>query len=91
MNSLVGREGVEKAFESYLHGTKGTRIITTNEEGKITGELYTKEPQPGGTVALTLDIDVQEDTEKSLAQTIEAMTAKDGIVRGAGHGQLSYL
>mgnify|MGYP000765754256 FL=1 len=82
MNSLVGREGVEKAFESYLHGTKGTRIITTNEEGKITGELYTKEPQPGGTVALTLDIDVQEDTEKSLAQTIQAMTAKDGIVRG---------
>ena len=82
MNSLVGREGAEKAFESYLHGTKGTRIITTNEEGKITGELYTKEPQPGGTVALTLDIDVQEDTEKSLAQTIEAMTAKDGIVRG---------
>ena len=82
MNSLVGREGAEKAFESYLHGTKGTRIITTNEEGKITGELYTKEPQPGGTVALTLDIDVQEDTEKSLAQTIQAMTAKDGIVRG---------
>ena len=82
MNSLVGREGAEKAFESYLHGTKGTRIITTNEEGKITGELYTKEPQPGGTVALTLDIDVQEDTEKSLAQTIEAMTAKDGVVRG---------
>ena len=33
-------------------------------------------------MALTLDIDVQEDTEKSLAQTIEAMTAKDGIVRG---------
>ena len=32
MNSLVGREGAEKAFESYLHGTKGTRIITTNEE-----------------------------------------------------------
>ena len=34
-------EGAEKAFESYLHGTKGTRIITTNQEGKITGELYT--------------------------------------------------
>ena len=81
MNSLVGREGAEKAFESYLHGTKGTRIIT-NQEGKITGELYTKEPQPGGTVALTLDIDLQEDTEKSLAQTIQAMTQKDGVVRG---------
>lgn len=82
MNSLVGREGVEKAFESYLHGTNGTRIITTNQEGKITGELYTKEPQPGGTVALTLDIDLQEDTEESLAATIGAMTEADGIVRG---------
>jgi putative ABC transport system permease protein len=75
MNSLVGREGAEKAFESYLHGTKGTRIITTNEEGKITGELYTKEPQPGGTVALTLDIDVQEDTLSSYPVTIEAESA----------------
>ena len=82
MNSLVGREGAEKAFESYLHGTKGTRIITTNQEGKITGELYTKEPQPGGTVALTLDNDLQEDTEKSQAKTNKTMTQKDGVVRG---------
>ena len=57
MNDLVGKDGVEKAFESYLRGTDGRRLITTDETGKITGELYTREPQPGGTVALTLDIE----------------------------------
>ena len=80
--STVGISGVENAFEDYLHGSDGKRLVTLNESGKITGELYTKEPQPGGTVALTLDIDLQEDTEKSLAQTIQAMTQKDGVVRG---------
>lgn len=83
MNTLVGRDGVEKAFEDYLHGTNGTRLITTNTDGKITGELYTKEPQPGNTVALTLDIDLQADTEKALANTVQEMTRSDGITRGA--------
>ena len=83
MNTLVGRDGVEKAFEDYLHGTNGTRLITTNTEGKITGELYTKEPQPGNTVALTLDIDLQADTEKALEKTVQGMTSSDGITRGA--------
>ena len=83
MNTLVGRDGVEEAFEDYLHGTNGTRLITTDADGKITGELYTKEPQPGNTVALTLDIDLQADTEKALAATVQEMTEADGLTRGA--------
>ena len=47
MNALVGKAGVEKAFESYLKGTNGTKIITTDASGKKTGEFYSKEPQPG--------------------------------------------
>lgn len=77
MNDLVGKDGVEKAFESYLRGTDGRRLITTDETGKITGELYTREPQPGGTVALTLDIDLQADVEVALAETISGMIDKD--------------
>lgn len=46
MNDLVGKDGVEKAFEEYLHGNDGKRLITTDENGKITGELYTREPSP---------------------------------------------
>lgn len=84
MDALVGKDGVEKAFEQYLHGKDGTRLITTNSEGKTTGELYTKDPEPGNTVALTIDIDLQKAVEDALAKRISEMTANDGIQRGGG-------
>lgn len=89
MNDLVGKDGVEKAFESYLRSTDGRRLITTDETGKITGELYTREPQPGGTVALTLDIDLQADVEAALAETISGMIDKDSNERGGAAAVVS--
>lgn len=89
MNDLVGKDGVEKAFESYLRGTDGRRLITTDETGKIPGELYTREPQPGGTVALTLDIDLQADVEAALAETISGMIDKDSNERGGAAAVVS--
>lgn len=89
MNDLVGKDGVEKAFEEYLRGTDGRRLITTDEDGKLTGELYTREPQPGGTVALTLDIDLQADVERALAQTITGMIDEDSSERGGAAAVVS--
>ena len=89
MNDLVGKDGVEKAFEEYLRGTDGRRLITTDEDGKLTGELYTREPQPGGTVALTLDIDLQGDVEEALANTISGMIDEDSNERGGAAAVVS--
>jgi len=89
MNDLVGKDGVEKAFEEYLRGTDGRRLITTDEDGKLTGDLYTREPQPGGTVALTLDIDLQADVERALAQTITGMIDEDSNERGGAAAVVS--
>ena len=82
MDALVGKGGVEEAFEEYLHGTNGTRLITTDDSGRITGMLYTRDPQPGNTVALTLDIDLQQDVENALAKTIRDMQDEDSEERG---------
>lgn len=84
MSDLIGLSGAELAFESYLRGEDGQRAITTNEEGKITGELYTKEPEPGGNVALTIDIDFQAQVEAILADAVAEMNEEDGdLTRGA--------
>jgi len=83
MNAYVGYDGVELAFEDYLRGRNGRRIVETNTAGKVTGEIYSVEPEPGNTVALTLDIDFQEDVERILAETVESMTAEDDTDRGA--------
>lgn len=81
--TIVGQSGAEAAFEEYLHGSDGKRLVTMNDSGKVTGEVYSVEPKPGSTVALTIDIDFQADVEDAIAATVEAMTAEDGIDRGA--------
>ncbi len=83
INAVIGKSGVEAAFEEYLHGTGGRRISNTNDEGKVTSELYTQEPQPGDTVELTIDLPFQEQVEQLLADRVDRMTAEDGVARGA--------
>ena len=84
MNTLVGKDGVELAFErDYLHGSNGTKLITSNSDGKITGEVYVSKPRPGNTVALTLDIDLQEAVETSLAQHVQEIRRRNGKAQGA--------
>ena len=81
----IGRSGVEAAFEDYLRGTDGRRVVSSNADGKTTGVYYSKEPQPGSTVELTIDLEFQEKVENALAATVEKMDAEDGRDdRGAG-------
>ncbi len=89
MDALVGKGGVEEAFESYLHSTNGVKLVTTDKNGKVTGELYAKEPQPGNTVALTIDLDLQKVTEDSLAEKIGSMEKRDGLTRGGAAAVVS--
>ena len=85
MDDWVGKSGVESAFESYLRGTDGTRVVSTNSDGKITSELYTTAPQPGNTVALTLDLKLEATVETALGNTVKKMDEEDGNTsRGAG-------
>lgn len=73
----VGKDGAEKAFETWLAGRDGSRLITTNQDGKITSEIYSIEPEPGGAVALTIDIDFQAEVEAILAQSVLTMNEND--------------
>ena len=79
MNAIIGKSGVEAAFEPYLQGKNGTRIVSTNEEGKVTGEYYSKAPQPGYTVELTIDEPFQQAVEEALDKTISAINEKDHL------------
>ncbi len=73
MNDIVGRDGAEKAFEKYLHGTPGVRTEQQNSAGKVQNVIYTKDPTPGQNVYLTIDIRLQERVERILAEGIAAL------------------
>lgn len=83
MDALVGVDGVEAAFEDYLRGYDGTRLLTLDDSGRVIASDYETRPQSGSTVALTLDIDFQGQVETILATTADAMTEEDGFSRGA--------
>ena len=68
LDAIVGKDGVELAFEQELRGTPGVREIETNQAGKIVSETYRTEPEPGSNIFLTLDINLQGATERILAE-----------------------
>jgi penicillin-binding protein 2 len=74
-NSIVGKDGAEKAFEQYLHGTDGSQVITKSDNGTVMDVNTTKEPSPGENVFLSIDIGLQAVCEDSLAARIDMINA----------------
>lgn len=70
MNALVGKAGVEQAFEDYLHGSSGTKYTTVSSDGEVLEEYFSKVPQPGNNVEISIDISLQAVAEKALEDVI---------------------
>ena len=70
MDTKVGRDGVEKAFETYLHGTNGQMKTTVTADGTILEQRYTKVPEPGANVELAIDINLQTVAAQALENVI---------------------
>jgi len=78
MDAVVGKNGVEYAFESYLHGTDGTQTTTVTSSGAVKNVIYSEKPVPGKNVVLTLDIGLQGAAENILAERITALNNARG-------------
>ena len=46
-DAMVGKDGIEYAFENYLHGKDGEVIEYRNAAGTILSTVYLEEPEPG--------------------------------------------
>ena len=85
LDATIGKSGTEAAFEEFLHGEDGRRVLSVSEDGVITGEYYSKKPEPGSTVELTIDLEFQEAVEAALEETVTTMNEADHQTsRGAG-------
>ncbi len=71
MNATVGKSGCEAAFEEYLHGQDGVKVIVEDKDGNIVREYMKSEAVAGQDVYLTIDIELQIAAEEALAENID--------------------
>ncbi|HYL70433.1 MAG TPA: penicillin-binding protein 2, partial [Candidatus Dormibacteraeota bacterium] len=82
--SLIGKLGVESAYEPKLHGTNGFREVLVNAQGRsverqgpFVQSLRTKAPTAGEDLVLSIDLNVQRTAEAALAGHRGAVVALD--------------
>ena len=77
----IGKTGLEQSYERTLHGTTGFEQVETDAGGRIMlgASVRTLAPRtapvPGNTLALTLDIRLQEAAERAFGENRGALVA----------------
>src|SRR5579863_7183759 len=82
--TLIGKLGVESAFEPQLHGHNGFRQILVNAQGRSVQRqgayapvLHSQPPTPGDDLVLSLDLAAQQAAEDGLGDHRGAVVAID--------------
>jgi len=75
MGDIVGKAGVEAAFESTLRGTWGGKQVEVDANGRVWRVLGQKPPRSGNTQRLTIDIDLQKAATSALGDRKGAVVA----------------
>lgn len=107
MTDIVGKTGLEEAYEEVLRGKKGETTFYVDNMGNVTETVSTTEPEAGNDVYLTIDRDIQKYTyqliEEKLAGIIlsklenvldyDASTAEDSseIMIPVGDAYYSFI
>ncbi len=80
--SVVGRAGVEKAYDAYLRGTPGYKKVAVDSMGRVLGDSGEIKSSPGDTLVTSIDAEVQSYVEKQLQAAIKAARATTDTVTG---------
>jgi penicillin-binding protein 2 len=81
---VIGKTGIERAYEEQLLGVGGYREVLVNAEGRLMQlgnendtQLQSREPQAGRELRLTIDIELQRVAEEAMAGRRGAVVAID--------------
>ncbi len=74
---IVGISGVERQYNDWLMGKNGSRNAIVNSRGKEVGVMSETPAQPGKSLTLTIDLDVQIAAEQALGDRSGAIVAMD--------------
>jgi len=79
LDDTIGKTGVEATFEKQLRGTYGVQQVQRDATGRVVRVLSTlTEPQPGDSLQLTIDVNVQRTAQQALQWAMNVV----GLLRG---------
>jgi penicillin-binding protein 2 len=73
----IGKNGIERSFENYLHGDDGGRQIEVDARGRFLRTISEKFPVTGQSLQLTIDMELQKAAEKALGDKAAAAVVLD--------------
>jgi penicillin-binding protein 2 len=71
----IGKEGVEKSYEKYLHGTTGYEEVEVSAGGRAVRTLSRTPATPGNNLILSVDIELQKIIEEAFGDRRGALVA----------------
>ncbi len=75
----IGKQGVERAYEKYLRGEKGSEILLRDAHGRIKGRFqggkFDVAPVPGKNITLSIDVDLQALGERLMKGKLGSIVA----------------
>ncbi|MDE6639869.1 MAG: penicillin-binding protein, partial [Acetatifactor sp.] len=75
INDVVGKGGIEAAFETTLQGVKGYEKVVVDNMGKVISIEERKEAQAGQDIYLTIDIDLTKAVYNILEQRLAGLVS----------------
>jgi len=73
----TGKSGIEKSWESFLHGTDGGRQIEVDARGRFLRTVDETNSNVGNTVVLTIDLALQKVAEEAFGDKAGAAVVMD--------------
>ena len=83
---IIGKGGLEQAYDEHLRGRPGYRKVIVDSRGRVQSEIEVVQPQSGQDLLSTIDLDLQTAAEQQLANsptkrgTIVAMDPNNGEI-----------
>ncbi len=72
---FIGQWGIEKLSDNFLRGAPGKRIIEVNALGREIRLLQEDPPEKGKDITLSIDINLQKESEKAFGDRAGALVA----------------
>ncbi len=74
---MIGMSGIEKAFDWWLTGKPGGKLMRVNVSGFKYDDISLRQSESGGDIVLSIDAKIQDVVEKALSNVVGAAVVVD--------------